>query len=106
MTSDERNFAPKEHRYSTLLAIDAHRQVLHAGVRDTLVQLRDKYWILRALVKSVVRGCVTHCQRFSASTLSAQLGRCHSIGLCRIAICEVEGWHLQVLHTVNYLCRH
>ncbi|XP_077553123.1 uncharacterized protein LOC144167838 [Haemaphysalis longicornis] len=41
MTYDERSpvVLPKQHRYSALLAIDAHRQVLHAGVRDTVVQL-------------------------------------------------------------------
>ncbi|KAM7314116.1 uncharacterized protein ISCGN_003901 [Ixodes scapularis] len=77
MTYDERNpiVLPKQHRYSTLLAIDAHRQLLHAGVRDTPVQLRNQYWILRGreLVKKVVRACVT-CQRFSATPASVPTG--------------------------------
>lgn len=77
MTYDERNpiVLPKQHRYSTLLVIDAHRMMLHAGVRDTLVQLRERYWILRGreLVKKVLRGCVT-CQRFSATPASAPTG--------------------------------
>ncbi|XP_077548532.1 uncharacterized protein LOC144161808 [Haemaphysalis longicornis] len=63
MTYDERSpvVLPKQHRYSTLLTIDAHRQVLHAGVRDTVVQLREKYWILRGreLVKKVCTGLTT-----------------------------------------------
>lgn len=38
---------------------------MHAGVRDTLVQIREKYWILRAkqIVKKVVSRC-TLCKRF------------------------------------------
>ncbi|KAJ8346528.1 hypothetical protein SKAU_G00279290 [Synaphobranchus kaupii] len=40
---------------------------MHSGVRDTLVQVRERYWILRArqLVKSVVARC-TVCKRFKA----------------------------------------
>ncbi|KAM7303343.1 hypothetical protein ISCGN_013304 [Ixodes scapularis] len=53
---------------SSRTKVDAHRQLLPAGVRDTLEQLRNQYWILRGreLVKKVIRACVT-CQRFSAT---------------------------------------
>lgn len=66
---------PKRHRYTVLLVQRAHRQLLHAGARDTLVQLREKYWIVRGrqLVKSVVRSCVV-CKRFSATSIDAATG--------------------------------
>ena len=58
---------PNKHRYSELLIQSCHEKVMHSGVRDTLVQVREKYWILRArqLVKSTVASC-TICKRFRA----------------------------------------
>lgn len=40
---------------------------MHSGVRDTLVRVRERYWILcaRQLVKSTVADC-TICKRFKA----------------------------------------
>lgn len=58
---------PRQHHLSGLLIRPCHLQVLHGGVRDTLVQLREKYWVVRARqqVKKMVKECVT-CQRFNA----------------------------------------
>lgn len=44
-----------------------HETIMHAVVRDTLVQTREKYWILRArqVVKKVVSRCVL-CKKFKA----------------------------------------
>lgn len=41
----------------SLLVAWKHRQLLHTGVRDTLTQLQEQYWILRArqAVKKVIR---------------------------------------------------
>lgn len=51
---------------SSLLAIQSHLRVLHGGVRDTLVQLKERYWVIggRQLVKQTIRKCLT-CQRFN-----------------------------------------
>lgn len=45
---------PKDHHYCRLLMHQTQRRLLHAGVRDTLVQLREQYWIVqgRQLVKN------------------------------------------------------
>lgn len=55
------------HRLAELIARRCHLQVLHGGVRDTLVQLREKFYVVRArqLVKRIIKGCMT-CQRFNA----------------------------------------
>lgn len=61
----------KEHRLTTLMVMDAHRRVMHNGVRETLTELRSAYWLVRGrqFVRKVVHGCVTcrkvegkHCQ--------------------------------------------
>ena len=58
---------PSKHHFSNLLIRDAHERVLHTGVPNTLMFLREKYWIIRARqnVKRVIRGCVI-CQRYNA----------------------------------------
>ena len=58
---------PNKHRFSELLIQSCHARVMHSGVRDTLVQVRERYWILRArqLVKTTVASC-TVCKRFKA----------------------------------------
>lgn len=55
------------HHLGELIARRSHIQVLHGGVRDTLVQLREKYYVVRArqLVKRIIKECIT-CQRFNA----------------------------------------
>ena len=37
----------KEHHLTTLLILDAHKRVLHNGVRETLSELRSTYWVIR-----------------------------------------------------------
>ena len=56
---------PKNHPFSILIAQDAHHRVLHDGVKETLTEIRGKYWIVggRSLVRSVVHKCVV-CKRF------------------------------------------
>ena len=45
-----------------MVALAAHAQVLHSGVRETLVQLRQKYWVPhgRQFVRSLICKCVTY----------------------------------------------
>uniref|UniRef100_A0A1A8CSF3 Integrase zinc-binding domain-containing protein n=1 Tax=Nothobranchius kadleci TaxID=1051664 RepID=A0A1A8CSF3_NOTKA len=50
---------PSSHKYSELLVRSCHERVMHSGVRDTLIQVREQYWILRGrqFVKRIVSGC-------------------------------------------------
>ena len=52
---------PKNEHFTSLVALAAHVQVLHGGVRETLTQLREKDWISRGrqFVRSLIRKCVT-----------------------------------------------
>ena len=56
---------PKNHAFTTLIILAAHKRVLHNGVSETLTETRAKYWIPRgrSTVKRTIRGCVI-CKRF------------------------------------------
>ncbi|XP_064475845.1 uncharacterized protein LOC135389743 [Ornithodoros turicata] len=58
---------PKKNHYSEMLIRQYHWDLLHAGVRDTLVHLRERYWVVqgRQTVKKILKRCVV-CQRFNA----------------------------------------
>ena len=57
---------PSKHKLSDLIIKDAHERVLHAGVAETLVQIREKFWILKGKqsVKSVLNKCII-CKKFN-----------------------------------------
>ena len=58
-------FLSKQNHLAVLITRQAHEKVLHNGVKETLTEIRAKYWIVkgRSLVKSVVQQCVV-CRRF------------------------------------------
>ena len=58
-------FLSKHHYLAVLTVRSAHEKVLHNGVKDTLTQIRAKYWIVqgRSLVKGIIQRCVV-CRRF------------------------------------------
>ena len=51
---------PRSHRLTLLLTRRALERVFHNGVKETLTELRTKYWVIkgRGLVQSVVSNCV------------------------------------------------
>ena len=58
---------------------DIHRKQLHAGINQTLIALRDKYWVIRSrkIVRSVVKSCFI-CRKLNPVRLQvpyAQLPR-------------------------------
>lgn len=61
----------RDHSLTTLIVSDAHRCVLHDGVRETLNQVRGKYWIVRgrSLVRKLIRCCVT-CRKYEGAPFS------------------------------------
>lgn len=63
-----------DHRFTELLMEHAHGHILHGGVNDTLCELREHYWVVRArqCVKRVIRRCKL-CLRFKLKTPMAPL---------------------------------
>lgn len=67
------------HRFAEMMIKYSHEKVMHSGMRDTLVQMREKYWIPRArqLVKKCIGACAI-CNRFrvkAAQQVTAPLPR-------------------------------
>ena len=58
---------PRNEHFTRLVALAAHIQVLHRGVRETLTQLRQKCWVPRGrqFVRSLIRKRVT-CRKTDA----------------------------------------
>ena len=51
---------PRDHYLTTLIVRRAHQRVLHNGVKDTLSEVRFRYWIVkgRAFVKKMIHHCI------------------------------------------------
>ena len=62
----------KKHHLAYLIVKNAHKRVQHNGVKETLTEVRSKYWIVggRSLVKSFIHKCIT-CRRFDGMPLRA-----------------------------------
>ena len=55
----------KSHYLTKLFIVQAHQRVFHNGVKETLTELRSRFWIVkgRAVVRQIVYLCVI-CRRF------------------------------------------
>lgn len=53
------------HHLTTLIVKDGHSRVQHNGVKETLTEVRSKYWIVkgRSLIQSIIYKCII-CRRF------------------------------------------
>ena len=53
-------FLASDHRFTRLVVLRSHEQVIHNGVRETLTQVRSKFWITkgRQVVKKILSKCV------------------------------------------------
>ena len=51
----------KQHHLTTLITQYAHERTMHGGVKDTLTEIRSKYWIVkgRQFVRKIIYKCVT-----------------------------------------------
>ncbi|GBM89321.1 hypothetical protein AVEN_120894-1 [Araneus ventricosus] len=59
---------PAKHHFVSLLVFDSHKKVFHFGISDTLMEIREKYWVIkeRQTVKNHLKRCVM-CNRFNSS---------------------------------------
>ena len=75
---------PAKHRFVDLLIKNFHERVKHNGVNDTLVALRENYWIIcgRQAVKRIVRACVI-CKKFEGSPYSTPVSP--DLPTCRVS---------------------
>ncbi|XP_003370609.1 putative integrase core domain protein [Trichinella spiralis] len=66
---------PHNHPVTELLIKDHHVRQIHAGVTQTLVAIRTKFWIIRArnAVKKIIRSCPV-CRRVDAQPYRLRMG--------------------------------
>ena len=59
---------PKEHHLTTLIVENAHKMVMHNGIKETLTELRARYWLVkgRQFVRQLLHKCVT-CRKFEGT---------------------------------------
>ena len=62
----------KDHPFTFLVTRKAHEDVLHNGVKETLTEIRSKFWIVRgrSLAKKIVQQCRV-CRRHEGKPYSA-----------------------------------
>ena len=55
----------KKHPLTSLIVREAHERVMHNGVKETLTEIRTKYWIVKGkqFVRQMIHKCVL-CRRF------------------------------------------
>ena len=55
---------PREHHLTKLIVLTAHDKVYHNGTKETLAEVRSRFWIIkgRALVRKLIHECCT-CRR-------------------------------------------
>lgn len=61
---------PRQHHLATLVVRHAHSRVLHNSVKETLTEVRTKFWIIKG--QSFVKRCIHHyvtCKRFEERPL-------------------------------------
>jgi hypothetical protein len=66
-------FLPRKSAVTRLLIVHTHRRLMHAGVQQTLAEIRQQLWIPkgRTTVKKAIRKCFG-CRRFNAAPLELQ----------------------------------
>lgn len=59
---------PLKHSFVHLLVWDAHNKVFHGGISETLMELRERFWLIkgRQTVKNILKRCRV-CKRFNSS---------------------------------------
>ena len=67
---------PRDHHITNLIIQDCHERVMHNGTKETLLQLRSRFWVIKGcqLVKKLIRKCVI-CKKIKsyASPATGQL---------------------------------
>ena len=75
LTEEEKHpvILPGQSYVVKLIVEDMHRKQLHAGINQTLIGVRDKYWIIRGrqIVRSVVKRCLI-CRKLNPVRLQVQ----------------------------------
>ena len=96
---------PKDHHLTKLLLLRAHDRAFHNGVKETLTEMRSKYWVVkgRSYTKKILGQCVL-CRRFEGVDFAGPLyvktsnpTRSRKVWICLYTCCVVRAVHLDVV---------
>ena len=86
---------PSRNLVTTLIIKECHKAVQHNGVKETLCQLRTKYWVCKARqrIKTILSSCITckkHSQKPYSEPLTAQLPDYRVTGSVPFSTCGID----------------
>ena len=63
---------PRSHPFTALVVRNAHSRVCHNGVKETLTEVRSRYWIVRgrSLTRAIVHKCII-CKKFEGAAFGS-----------------------------------
>ena len=88
LTAHQKNpiLIPGSSYFARLLVMDAHQRTAHGGKKDTIVQLRSRFWVTkgRKLVRHVLHGCAHPCKRLEGKAFkSVESSQLPSFRVCQ-----------------------
>ncbi|KAL5490750.1 hypothetical protein EMCRGX_G015929, partial [Ephydatia muelleri] len=65
---------PSSHHFTTLVILHSHEKVLHGGVKETLTELRSRFWVVkgRSIVRKLLHKCVD-CKKVDGKPYASSL---------------------------------
>ena len=59
---------PRKHPFTALVVCYAHQRVSHNGVKETLMKIRQSYWVVRgqSLIGAIIHRCTT-CKKYEGA---------------------------------------
>ena len=65
---------PSSHHFTTLVILHSHEKVLHGGVKETLTELRSRFWVVkgRSIVRKLLHKCVV-CKKVDGKPYASSL---------------------------------
>ena len=66
---------PKDGHVTTLIIKNAHEKVKHGGIKDTLTEVRSRFWVLqgRSAVSKVIKNCTSPCNRLESKPFKSPI---------------------------------
>ncbi|GFS56019.1 integrase_H2C2 domain-containing protein [Trichonephila clavipes] len=60
---------PAKHYFVNLMVRDSHEKVFYGGVSETLLEIRERFWLIRGrqTMKNILKKCLL-CKRFSSTS--------------------------------------
>ena len=88
---------PRKHPLTALIACNAHLHVDHNGVKETLTELRQRYWVVRgrSLIRAIIHRCTTCKKHEGAPIVGPPPHLCQNSESRKTLLSLIRAWILQ-----------